>query len=120
MQFFNRHTTPPARKLAERFCSLLLTARGSVTHFPSRGCNFLKNLRGKFSEADVLVAFAAARSTLRRQMKMGDTDRLQEDRFGSARIERIRIDGESLTLTVAVANPRGHAVLIDTPPLVMG
>lgn len=82
-------------RLAQRFLLSLLTPRGSVRHYPSRGSTFLVELRAQRvrTASDLLGAASRGLVDVRRELAADerDTDPLDE-RFGGASVTRVELN----------------------------
>lgn len=111
-------TVSGIRRLAQRVLLELLTDHGSMPYQSRRGCTFVRRCRAGMSEYDVIVAFAAARSRIKRLLKTDVTaDTPKNEQLADMRLGGIFLGNGQLIAAVLVISRAGDAVQVDTPPI---
>lgn len=106
------------QKLAQRWALEFMTERGSMTHLPKRGCEFLTLVRqGRFrSTADITSAFAAVGLIIEQNLKNEEyADMPDDERFESAELAQALIQPGFVELRVLVISRAGEARPIIMP-----
>jgi hypothetical protein len=114
-------TVAGTQKLCQRYVMELLTEKGSMRFLPHRGCLFLTRLHTQAkTEFDVLAAFAASKSRIRRNLVSDEhKDTPPEERFADAKLLEIIVLNGYVTLEIAVKSVAGNTGNITTPPIPM-
>ncbi|TMJ00800.1 MAG: hypothetical protein E6G97_17865 [Alphaproteobacteria bacterium] len=103
-------------KLAQRAVIELLTEPGSVRGDPTRGTVFASLTRpGRVAtEADIFAAFSLSLPGLARALARGETTATPlEERYKSARLDKVVLTPGQLVLTVSVVSQAGGPALVS-------
>ena len=106
------------QKLVQRFIILLLTEKGSVAHFPDKGCEFLTDARtGVFLvPLDVFTSFSSSLVDIEQQLKATEaaTDP-DAERFSSAEIIAVTLAAGNASVRVRLVSRAGSGYVFLTP-----
>jgi hypothetical protein len=105
-------------KLSQRFLMELLTAAGSMTYLPARGCNLVADAAsGRWrTVADVGQSYYAALVDVRRTLRGEETDADPDDeRFESAPLLGVTLTPGGVDLRIAVTSRAGAARVVVQP-----
>ncbi len=103
--------------LAQRFLLELLTERGSMYYLPKRGCDFIARLRKAKTEFDIIVAFAAARAQLKRNLRNDEKELPLDACYKSASVGQMSISNSEIVLEFVVRSRSNETITITTPVL---
>ena len=110
--------TTGLQQLAQRLLVELFTIRGSMVHFPERGCDFLAQaMRGEFrTPLDVFAGFASALLDIRQQLLLQETeDDPLDERFEDAELTKVELSastGMRLWISIKSRAPAGSATYV--------
>jgi hypothetical protein len=105
-------------KLGQRVMLELLTEEGSMHYLMNAGCSFLPRVRRSKSEFDVLVAFAAAKSKIKRTLRAENTIATpMTERLADMIVRQITLNEGYVTVTIIVTARSGTRVKVTTPPI---
>lgn len=106
------------QKLVQKFLLLLLTERGSITHFPLRGTTFLAQVRqGSLrTTLDISAAFSEAADDIRQQLlgEQLETDP-DDERLDSAELVSVEVSGTSARITARLHTVSGATTAFIVP-----
>lgn len=105
------------RRLGQRFIIELLTLHGSMQYSPERGCNFLARVRIARSELDVVVAFAAAKYQLRRNLIVSSIHLPGSERYADSRLEQVIVTDDALYVEFTVQSKANTTIRVRTPAI---
>lgn len=104
--------------LGQMYIMELLTVKGSMKYLPLRGCGFIPRLRRAKTEFDIMVAFCAADHAIERSLRRDVTSKTpRSERYSSATISNIMLDGDSVQLQLTITNQDGQFIHLTTPSL---
>lgn len=101
--------------LSQRFLIELLTIKGSIKYMPDRGCHFINRIKKAQNEYDIIVAFEASKSTIKKNL-LKDTG-ISGDIYLNAKIESIYISDNELYININVTDRLNKSSTIMTPNL---
>lgn len=105
-------------RLAQRFVIELLTEKGSMRYLPQRGTSFMKIIRKALNEMDVAVAFAVARSQIKKTLRSEENANTPPDeRFATCWLEETTLTKDTIKLKLLVKNRAGTTAQINTPAI---
>lgn len=95
-------------KVAQRFLFFLFTPAGTIPGRPGDGTDFLEAVQTFRSEFDLYAAFSAAEPVAGRNVRSAElTDDPDSEKYGYARLSRMVVSQDALTLTFAVVAADG-------------
>jgi hypothetical protein len=110
--------TTGIQKLAQRFLLELLTEKGSLLYWPSRGTDFFKEARlGYFhTPLDVLASISAALVDIEQnlQLEESETDPADE-RYASAEVLAVTLNAGNASVTIRVTSRAGTSRVVIQP-----
>lgn len=110
--------TAGIQSLVQRFLILLLTEKGSVPHFPNRGCEFLTEARTGVWQVpfDVFTSFSASLVDIEQQLKAEElyTDP-PDERYSAAEVLTVSLSGGNASISIQLTSRAGSSYTFIAP-----
>ena len=106
-----------AQLLAQRFLLEILTEKGSMVYRPTRGTDFMAQLRQGYlrTPIDVFAAFSSALVDVQRNLQDDETNEPDDERYSSAQILSLTVLPGSVEIYVEITSLAGTSRKVILP-----